>query len=128
MSKIIKNPTRAVLLVTSLATLAACSSEPRVGTTFFREAGTQLDAGEFGNATLHNQLVQTCRSSGYGAGKAGAVAGDPVVVLDPQSTPERKVYRVHCDGSLDGKFAQIIYREYVASATQKTTVAEADSE
>lgn len=123
-----KNSTRAVLLVTCLATLAACSSEPGVGSTFFREAGTQLDSGEFGNATLHNQLVQTCRSSGYGAGKAGAVAGDPVVVLDPQSTPERKVYRVHCDGKLDGKFAQIIYREYVASATQKTTVAEADSE
>ena len=50
------------------------------------------------------------------------------LVLDPQSTPERKVYRVHCDGRLDGKFAQIIYREYVASATQKTTVSAADSE
>jgi hypothetical protein len=121
-----KNPTRAVLLVTCLATLAACSSEPGVGSTFFREAGTQLDMGEFGNATLHNQLVQTCKSSGFG--KAGAVAGDPVVVLDPQSTPERKVYRVHCDGRLDGKFAQIIYREYVNSATQKATVSQADSE
>lgn len=126
MNNLLHNSTRAALLVTGMAALAACSAEPGVQYTFFQEAGTQLDQGEFGNATLHNQLVQTCHTGGLG--KVGAVAGDPVVVLDPKSTPSRKVYRVHCDGNLDGKFALIVYREYVDSATQKTTVAEADSE
>ncbi len=118
---------RAVILLTGMAALAACSAEQGYGNAFFKEAGGQIDGGEFGNATLHNQLVQTCRTNGA-IGKAGAVAGDPVVVLDPVSTPTRKVYRVHCSGQLDGKYAQIIYRDYVASAEQAISVEDADGE
>ncbi|EBA13304.1 OmpA family protein [Roseobacter sp. CCS2] len=43
------------------ATLSACSSADRqVGTaSFFTEAGSALDAGDFGEATMNNRLVQT---------------------------------------------------------------------
>ncbi len=128
MQILLNTPTRALMLCTGLATLAACSPESGVGQ-FYREAGAQIDQGEFGNATLHNQLVQTCRTNAVGgAGKVGAVKGEPVVVLDPESTPTRKVYRVHCDGKLDGKYALIVYREYVASATQARNIEQADAE
>lgn len=127
MNNHVKKPARMLMILTGLATVAACSPESGPGQ-FYREAGAQIDSGEFGNATLHNQLVQTCRANGAIGGKAGGAAGDPVVVLAPESTPTRKVYRVHCSGSLDGKYAQIIYREYVASATQQSNVEEADGE
>ena len=128
MQNIVKKSTRAILMVTGLATIAACAPEGGIGT-FWREAGSQLETGDFGRATLHNHLVQTCKLNGYGVGKGkgGAAAGDPVVVLDPKSTLNRKVYRVHCDGRLDGKYASIIYREYVGSAVQKDTVEEASA-
>ena len=130
MQRPMKTPIRAVLLVTGLATLTACAPESGVGS-FWREAGAQLETGTYGNATLHNQLVQTCKTNGYGygkGGKAGSVAGDPVVVLDPSSTANRPVYRVHCDGRLDGKYASIIYNEYVRSAAETATVEEADAQ
>lgn len=121
--------TRALVVVAGLSTLAACSAEPGYGNAFTKDAGGQLDNfGEFGNATLHNQLVQTCRANGSGFGKAGAGAGDPVVVLDPASTPTRQIYRVHCDGNLDGKYASVIYDEYVRSAPRQDTVDEATGE
>jgi hypothetical protein len=116
---------KAFLLTAGLSLLTACAPESGPGQ-FYREAGSQVDSGDFGNATLHNQLAQTCRRSG--AGKLGPVAGDPLVVLDPQSTPARRVYRVHCDGRLDGKYAVVIYREYVESGQQQIDVTRADSE
>lgn len=124
---------RNLALGTAIVTLAACTEQQRndsnVGQ-FYRTAGSELDTGSFGQAVVHNQLVQTCKTNGYGVGKGkgGAAAGDPVVVLDPSSTHSRKVYRVHCDGRLDGKFAAVIYREYIRSARAPTTVTEADSE
>jgi len=131
MQNIVRKSTRAALLATGIVTLSACSAETTFAN-FFRESGSQLDTGEFGNATLHNQLAQTCRTSGSGygkgVGKAGGAAGDPLVVLDPESTGTRKVYRVYCDGRLDGKYAQVIYSEYVTSAKQTPTVERADSE
>ncbi|WP_227271275.1 hypothetical protein [Roseobacter weihaiensis] len=126
MDNLINKSTRALFLIGGLATVAACAPESGVGQ-FYREAGAQLDQGEFGNASLHNQLVQTCRTNGFGSGKVGAAEADPLVVLDPESTQTRKVYRVHCDGTLDGKYAAIIYREYVGSAVQPTTVEDADA-
>ena len=129
MTRLIDKPARALMLLCGAATLAACAPESGPGQ-FFREAGSQLDQGEFGNATLHNQLVQSCRTNSVGGagGKVGGAIGDPVVVLDPESTRTRRVYRVHCDGRLDGKYATIIYREYVNSATQSQTVTQADAE
>lgn len=118
--------TQALTIATALSTLAACSAEQGYGASFFKEAGSQLDSGEFGNATLHNQLVQTCNTGAGFKGK-GTAPGDPVVVLDPSSTPSRKVYRVHCDGNLDGKYANVIYREYIESAVPQSTVTDADA-
>ena len=102
MKRPIKKSVQALLVTASMAPLLACSPEIGIGPSFFQEAGTQLDPGNFGNATLHNQLVQTCRTNaGYkSGGKAGGAAGDPVVVLDPSSSANRPVYRVHCDGLL----------------------------
>jgi hypothetical protein len=116
-----RNTRTAGLVMIGALALTACD----------RPAGWELDTtGGFGNATVNNLVAQTCTNigasgSGKYGGKAGATLGDPVVVLDPQSTPANPVYRVYCDGRLDGKYAEIIYRDYVASATQKTTVAQA---
>lgn len=121
---------RVVVVTATLGTLAACSSEIGYGPSFHQEAGTQLDfGGEFGNVTLHNQLVQTCRTNGVGykaGGKSGVTAGDPVVVLDPSSTVNRPVYRVYCDGRLDGKYAIANYGSYIGSSSEDQTVSEAD--
>ena len=44
----------------ALAGLGACApSNDPVYTQFYREAGSIVDTGEFGNATLHNKQVQT---------------------------------------------------------------------
>ncbi|MEM0948630.1 MAG: hypothetical protein AAGK37_14620 [Pseudomonadota bacterium] len=80
------------------------------------EVGSQLDDGWFGEANVHNTLAQMCYGPGGKGGKNG-VATDPLVVLDPTSTQSRPIYRVHCDGQLNGKYAQVIFREYVDSAT-----------
>ena len=130
MQNLFNNKTRTFALLAGLISVSACAPESGVGT-FWREAGAQVETGDFGRATLHNQLVQTCKSNGTGyakGGKAGGHVGDAVVVLDPESTFNRKVYRVHCDGRLDGKYASFIYSEYVQSATQVPNVREASSE
>lgn len=127
MTILLKQLAKPLIVISGLATLTACAPESGAGQ-FYREAGAQVDSGEFGNATLHNQLVQTCKTNGTGFGKPGSAAGDPVVVLDPASTPSNPIYRVHCNGQLDGKYAQIIYRDYVGSATQAISVERADSE
>lgn len=113
------------LLIGALA-LAACDTP----------AGSELDrTGGFGNATVNNMVAQTCKSSGGagggkigGSGKAGSTLGDPVVVLDPASTPSEPIFRVFCDGDLDGKYAAVIYRDYVNSAGQAQTVAAASTQ
>ena len=85
-----------------------------------QEAGAFLDEGGFGNPTMNNTMAQLC--SGRGGGKAykGAAMKDPVVVLDPSSTPAQPVYyrdSVRCNGQLmNGKYAEVIFREYVNSA------------
>ncbi|MEO9650622.1 MAG: hypothetical protein ABJ360_05380 [Roseobacter sp.] len=121
------SPIRTLAMITGVATIAACAPESGKGQ-FYREAGVQVDQGEFGNATLHNQLVQTCRTNRSGSGKLGSHTRDPLVVLDPSSTPKRQVYRVHCNGQLDGKYAQVIYRDYVGSAVESASIEAADSE
>lgn len=79
-----------------------------------QEAGAFIDEGGFGNATMNNLLAQKCagRSKGY-------VVPDPVVVLDPNSEPSKPAYyrgSVQCSGELNGKYAQVIFEEYVNSA------------
>lgn len=115
--------TRTVGLLIGALALAACD-EP---------AGSELDrTGGFGNATVNNLVAQTCTNTGGagagkfgGSGKAGGTLGDPVVVLDPASTTADPIYRVYCDGNLDGKFAAIVYRDYIRGAGQQQTVTEA---
>lgn len=113
--------TRAIAFGACITAIAACSNQP---------VGSELDDGGFGFATRQNHLAQICYGAGgakYGGGKLSSAA-DPLVVLDPSATPQRPMYRVHCDGNLDGKYALINYREYVASGTQKTTVRDSDAE
>lgn len=84
------------------------------GCGFNQEAGAFLDEGGFGNPTMNNLLAQKCagRSKGY-------VVPEPVVVLDPSSQPSQPAYyrgSVQCSGELNGKYAQVIFEEYVTSA------------
>ncbi|WP_187429973.1 hypothetical protein ROLI_026010 [Roseobacter fucihabitans] len=109
----------------ALSVLSACGE---AGGSFYREAGAQLDADEFGKASLQNMIAQTCTTAGSGVGKAGAAPADPIVALDPVSTSSNPVYRVYCDGRLDGKYAQVIYAEYIESATQKTITDDVEAE
>lgn len=93
--------------------LAACSE---TSSRFNNEAGAFLDEGGFGNPTMHNMMVQTCNANRV---TKGYTKPDPVVVLDPKSDPTRPTYyrdSVACQGQLNGKYAQVIFREYVTSA------------
>lgn len=120
---------KTLALLAGLAALSACG-EQGSGGVWLREAGTQLDSGEFGNANLQNMTAQVCNPNGsaYKSGKIGAPAADPVVVLDPSSTTANPIYRVHCTGRLDGKYARVIYRDYVASATPPLSIDAATAE
>ena len=53
-------------------------------------------------------------------------SGDPIVVLDPSSTVSRPVFRVHCNGQLDGNYALTNYGAYIGSAAEDGSVSEAD--
>lgn len=46
-------------LLTGFTLAAACTSSDPVYTQFYREAGSLVDTGGFGNATLNNRLVMT---------------------------------------------------------------------
>ena len=93
--------------------LTACGEGP-IGKFYYQEAGAFLDEGGFGNPTMTNMLAQMC------AGQAkGYIVPDPVVVLDPKSAPSNPAYyrgRVRCSGHLNGKYAEVIFNEYVGSA------------
>ena len=80
------------------------------------EVGAQLDTGWFGAATMHNMLAQACGAQGYKGGQGKGTVVEPVVVLDPAHTKTRPIYRVHCDGQLNGKYARVIFDEYIVAA------------
>lgn len=46
-------------LALAAATLSACSSSDEALFSFYSEAGSQLNTGDFGEATMNNKLVQT---------------------------------------------------------------------
>ena len=102
--------------------LTACGDGP-VGKFWYQEAGAFIDEGGFGNPTMTNMLAQMC------AGQAkGYIVPEPVVVLDPKSAPGNPAYyrgQVRCSGHLNGKYAQVIFQEYVASAVPKSAIEEA---
>ncbi|MCU0909835.1 MAG: hypothetical protein MUE98_00380 [Rhodobacteraceae bacterium] len=106
--------------------LAACT--PGTSNEFFSEAGAEVDEGGFGNPTMNNMMAQMASRC---AGQAkGYIVPDPIVVRDPGSPVDAPRYRrahVRCSGHLDGKYASVIYREYVGSAVEATTVRQADA-
>lgn len=104
---------KTILVGASVLALTAC--EGGVGKFWNQEAGAFIDEGGFGNPTMTNMLAQMC----VGAPK-GFIEPDPVVALDPRpgsNTPVYARYSIHCSGQLNGKYAQVIFREYVRSAT-----------
>lgn len=109
-----------ILAILAAAALGACSAETStVLTAWNQPAGAFLDEGGFGNATMQNMLAQMCsgRAKGY-------IVPDAVVVLDPKSAPEQpRYYRasIKCWDKLDGKYAEVIFQEYVESATAQPT-------
>lgn len=99
--------------------LAACGEGP-VGKSWNQEAGAFIDEGGFGNPTMNNMMAQMCR------GKAkGYIVPDPIVSISPKSTANAHVYRtgrVMCSGNLNGKYAEVIWGEYVRSAVPPSSI------
>jgi hypothetical protein len=105
------------LMAASIALgLAGCTNQP---------AGAFLDEGGFGNATMRNTRAMTqC------VGKPkGYIVPEHVVVLNPDydldpKSPRETIetqYRraqVRCSGDLNGKYAMVIFGEYVESGTE----------
>lgn len=109
--------TNSLLAGAMLLALGACGG---TGNSWEQEAGAQLDEGGFGNPTMNNMLAQMCRGQAK-----GFVPSDPVVALDPKGSAGAPVYRrgkVLCSGNLNGQYAQIIWDEYVESATAPTII------
>jgi hypothetical protein len=94
--------------------LTACGEGP-VGKFWTQEAGAFLDEGGFGNPTMTNLLAQMCKGQAK-----GYIVPEPVVVLDPKSAPSNPAYyrgQVKCSGQLNGKYAEVIFQDYVGSAS-----------
>lgn len=107
--------------------LTACGDGP-VGKFWTQEAGAFLDEGGFGNPTMTNLLAQMCKGQAK-----GYIVPEPVVVLDPKSAPSNPAYyrgQVKCSGQLNGKYAEVIFQDYVGSAslTQEISGTEGVSE
>lgn len=104
--------------------LSACGEGP-IGKFWYQSAGEFIDEGGFGNPTMTNMMAQMC------AGQAkGYIVPRPVVVLDPKSAPGNPAYyrgQVRCSGHLNGKYAQVIFQEYVTSATPLSGVQDAEA-
>lgn len=109
--------TKTLLIGAGALALAACGEAPA---TWNQPAGSFLDEGGFGNPTMQNTLAQLC------VGKAkGYVVPDPVVALHPSSTADNPVYyrgQVRCSGNLNGKYAEVLFTEYVDGATTIPTL------
>ena len=101
--------------------IAACAESV---TRFNSEAGSWIDEGGFGNPTMQNMLAQMCRQAGKSF-KPGAVS-DPVVVLDPSTAgPQPVTYRqsrLTCQDSINGKYAEVIFNEYVSSGESELVI------
>lgn len=109
-----KNQIKTLLIGASVLAVSACSEAGIAG--FDQPAGSWLDEGGFGNPTMYNMMAQKCagRSKGF-------IVPDPVVMLDPaREAAGKSPYRsgsIRCSGNLNGKYAQVIWGGYVASAT-----------
>ncbi len=102
-----------LIAAAGLVVLTACGDR-QIGSTWTQEAGFFLDEGAFGNPTMHNMLVQMCHSHI----PKGQIMFEPKVVRAPAGSPKPYIRRARCSGHLNGKYAQVIFQEYVASATE----------
>jgi hypothetical protein len=117
---------KALLCAASVLVIAGCTSGTM--TEFYSEAGAEIDEGGFGNPTMNNMMAHmasTCagRPKGY-------IVPEGIVVRDPANAGPAPVYRhaqIQCSGRLDGKYASVIYRGYVASASEVSQSAEASA-
>jgi len=107
--------TKTIVVGFGLFALTAC------GEGFNKEAGAFLDEGGFGNPTMNNMLAQMCKGQAK-----GFIVPDPIVALDgttdAKGAPRYRHAQVMCSGNLNGKYANVIWGEYVASATAQTGV------
>lgn len=108
----------------AILALAACDTASKA---WNGEAGASVDEGGFGNPTMTNMMAQMCRGHAK-----GYVVPDPIVAVDPSSpkgAPALRRGRVLCSGNLNGKYAQVIWGEYVGGATFEPRIeAEASDE
>jgi hypothetical protein len=111
-----KTPIKYVLIGSMALGLAACADS---ALKFNSEAGAFLDEGGFGNPTMINMMAQVCSSQGKGF--KGSIVGDPIVTLESTGgngqTRHVRNTRIRCSDHLNGKYAEVIFREYVESAT-----------
>ena len=110
---------KTLALGSALIALAACG-EGTFGKTWNQEAGAFIDEGGFGNPTMTNMMAQMCRGQAK-----GYIVPDPIVALDPNSPKGAPAYRqgrVMCSGNLNGRYASVIWGEYVGSATAERQV------
>ena len=109
-----KNQIKTLLIGASVLAVSACGETGAYQ--FDQPAGAWLDEGGFGNPTMYNMMAQKCagRSKGF-------IVPDPVVMLDPsREAAGKSPYRtgsIRCSGHLNGKYAAVIWGEYVDSAT-----------
>jgi hypothetical protein len=113
---------KSLLVISASLGLAGCTE----GVTRWNQpAGAFLDEGQFGNPTMRNMQAMTqC------VGKPkGYIVPEHVVVLNPEYSVDPKSPResvetqymraqVRCSGDLNGKFAMIVFEEYVESGTE----------
>lgn len=109
--------TKTLILGTAFVALAAC--EGPMGKVWHQEAGAFLDEGGFGNPTMQNMMAQMC------SGQAkGYIVPDPVVVAAPNGKGGTAYRRGHvmCSGHMNGKYAQVVFDEYVRSAVPPSSL------
>ena len=115
--------TKTLMVGAGMLALTACGEGP-IGKAWYQEAGAFLDEGGFGNPTMQNMMAQMC------SGQAkGYIVPDPVVVASPSASgaPTYRRGYVMCSGHLNGKYAQVIFEEYVGSGSVETAI-EAEAE
>lgn len=116
-----------LLCAAGVAALGACTEGSM--REFYSEAGSEVDEGGFGNPTMNNMMAHmaaACR------GRAkGYIVPDPVVVLDPASPADAPRYRhayARCSGELNGKYAEVIWAEYLRAGVPIQLTEQADAE
>ncbi len=105
--------TKPLITAIGLLALTACGDR-QIGSSWNQEAGAFLDEGAFGNPTMVNMMAQQCHSRI----PKGQIRFEPEIVRAPVGSPKPYIRRATCSGNLNGKYAAVIFQEYVASATE----------